>query len=1203
MKNNKFKYIVLTVIITVAIMAAIFIYFSPSKPKISNYSSDSNYQTAPLSDVKKTEVNQVALSRTKKLTDEDAIRKIQQGDDHIASVINYKPESGQSAQSKFLIDKNGCEALNGRWIDSLKYCDKVGLTREELNELEKSKNNCAAGKWNYELSLCTEGMTEDEINRLLALKAQCVANWNVFAQRCEDAKDKSAIESLLKRKNECVSKGKQWNYLLGLCDIGSDFTNEILQRKKDCSPDDWNVKLLLCTSGMSEAEIASLLKNKQSCEDKGFRWNYKVQACDLDGGMSTSKLWSQIQDCRKSGGEWDYSLRMCSNAYDTKLLSDLKKEYEICSNKGAQWDYALQTCKDKCLTTDAVKFLKNTQYDCQTKGKIWNPVLKTCDVNNKKEEDKLQNKKLECITSGGCWNADLQMCSNSIAPQELKELLHRKKQCQLSGGKWLYDLGLCDNQLSKEQMELLKLKKKSCEDRGYKWNYIAQVCNDGSADIQQILKDIKDCRDSGGSWNYAITKCVNVAVSTKTDKVKETCLAENKVWDEKNKLCKPNLSKLDREALEAKKSSCIKSGKIWDDKQLSCTTGNKALDSLMEATKKTCEASGNKWDYLNDKCIIATTSKNLSLQDQLSNTCELAGFKWVSELKTCSNNFTEKQLADLIAKKRDCLSKGYDWDYDLQMCTSDDVAYYRKIKNKCISEGYTWDTFQKKCNGDINSRDKSTPSKEVTLKSKNADQLMKEQLACTKAGGLWNTELEQCSLEINDIDANILIAQKKACEKNGNYWNSIIERCVEEDSINELKALENDKENCKIINGKWDYLLGVCNTGNFSDQYLKDLKLQYSRCMQNGYKWNSQLQMCEIPENRKKIPVLISTKNQCLNEGKDWDYQNQRCNNKLSFPGVKLPDQAQQALQQLLGEAKSKVSDAYNNMSNEVKSQVTSAPFAINIVTTPQELEKMLQNNAIKNKGVVEGGKKEAIVLPSARFYAVLLSSVNSDYTKIPVTAEIVSGVLRGARILGTFTLPKWTDSITLEFTKMVYKGDVYDIDAVAFDISNMQPGLSDDVDNHYLFRYGSLGLATILSGYAEVMQGVQSTQVLTQNGTQSIVQQLPSPTDQVFMSVGKGASHFIKPLSENINRPPTVTVDTGRSFGLYFISPVYKNGSKSTASDTSLIKDYSDKYKGVIESGEEKIKSLNSNTSSGDKYSFAPDQTAIDQSKKILNS
>lgn len=168
---------------------------------------------------------------------------------------------------------------------------------------------------------------------------------------------------------------------------------------------------------------------------------------------------------------------------------------------------------------------------------------------------------------------------------------------------------------------------------------------------------------------------------------------------------------------------------------------------------------------------------------------------------------------------------------------------------------------------------------------------------------------------------------------------------------------------------------------------------------------------------------------------------------------------------------------------------------------------------------------------------AVLETGVNSDEPS-PILAKIVSGPLKGTRLIGSINVTG--EKVILAFTtaSIPRHPKSVGIQAVAIDANTSRTALATSVDNHYFLKYGVLLGATFLGGYADALTNNNKTTIV-QNGQ---VIQVPNDgmttkelTQQGLGSVGKELANQAKQTSQALK--PTITVDSGTAMGILILS------------------------------------------------------------------
>ena len=194
------------------------------------------------------------------------------------------------------------------------------------------------------------------------------------------------------------------------------------------------------------------------------------------------------------------------------------------------------------------------------------------------------------------------------------------------------------------------------------------------------------------------------------------------------------------------------------------------------------------------------------------------------------------------------------------------------------------------------------------------------------------------------------------------------------------------------------------------------------------------------------------------------------------------------------------------------------------------------KNIASKNTTILKRNDK-LLRLSGDKDFAIIEGELNSDI-KSPVLAKILSGPLKGGRLLGEFTLDN--DHVTIRFNKLSYKQNSIAINAIAIDPDKFQVGLADFVDRHLVTRYGSLFATSFLEG---VFEAIKRNPVVYSTGNTNVQEasQL-SRKEQMLQAAGKTGQAFTPFAKQYFNKPTTVKLNQGRGIGVLFIDKVIIN-------------------------------------------------------------
>lgn len=172
-----------------------------------------------------------------------------------------------------------------------------------------------------------------------------------------------------------------------------------------------------------------------------------------------------------------------------------------------------------------------------------------------------------------------------------------------------------------------------------------------------------------------------------------------------------------------------------------------------------------------------------------------------------------------------------------------------------------------------------------------------------------------------------------------------------------------------------------------------------------------------------------------------------------------------------------------------------------------------------------------------SQYYTTTAFAINSDDGG-PALAVIGEGPLKGAKLQGEYQLNELAKAVNISYDKMSYKGKTYDIDAVAYNLDTDRPVLADDVDNHYFERYGGLFLSAFVASYADTLEN-QTTVVGDSGNVTSINDPLEKESDRIKSALGGPASILAEELRDNLDRPVTVYVDSGKGAGVLFLEDI----------------------------------------------------------------
>lgn len=191
-----------------------------------------------------------------------------------------------------------------------------------------------------------------------------------------------------------------------------------------------------------------------------------------------------------------------------------------------------------------------------------------------------------------------------------------------------------------------------------------------------------------------------------------------------------------------------------------------------------------------------------------------------------------------------------------------------------------------------------------------------------------------------------------------------------------------------------------------------------------------------------------------------------------------------------------------------------------------------------------DNGQPKTVIKTGDILFAVLDTSVNSDEPG-PILATIVSGPFKGAKLIGSFNLPKTGDKMVISFNTMSVPGAsrTVSISAYAIDPNTARTALTSRTNHHYLYRYGALFASSFLEGFGNAFQSANTTVTIggTGGGNNITVQNgLNRSTLQnaviALATLGKSWGQVAR---QEFNIPTTVEVFSGTGLGILFTQDV----------------------------------------------------------------
>ena len=251
--------------------------------------------------------------------------------------------------------------------------------------------------------------------------------------------------------------------------------------------------------------------------------------------------------------------------------------------------------------------------------------------------------------------------------------------------------------------------------------------------------------------------------------------------------------------------------------------------------------------------------------------------------------------------------------------------------------------------------------------------------------------------------------------------------------------------------------------------------------------------------------------------------------------------EAIQALAQAMSASASSILGSHAPTAGRI-TQVTPENFLDPVPVTLADGTVVSNNNQFSADAFAQQSIQEEIIqtilVPSGTInYAQILIEANSDVPG-PVLAQLVSGPLSGARLIGSFTTAE--DVLVLSFNSIVVDGFNQSISAIAIDPNTTLPGVATDVNNRYWQRIVLPAAARFLEGVgAAIAQDTETTvtvsgdTVVEETSSLDLEQELGRGAEEGFQEIAE----FMDEQSDGIQ--PLIRVRRGTPVGIFFTEPV----------------------------------------------------------------
>lgn len=338
-----------------------------------------------------------------------------------------------------------------------------------------------------------------------------------------------------------------------------------------------------------------------------------------------------------------------------------------------------------------------------------------------------------------------------------------------------------------------------------------------------------------------------------------------------------------------------------------------------------------------------------------------------------------------------------------------------------------------------------------------------------------------------------------------------------------------------------------------SPAYIAAVEQQNEQALEDALKKNESVLPVptETPEDRLEIPQQEEKSEDPLHK---W--------RRLQEERVERDMREQEAVEAVTVLDSQQQADALKQMSESMTQQMQSI-LSKNVENKTFHYVGLLKKQAQSGEGSAtnpQGGQpagspsaansvgeeevEREIIIPTGEIeYAQTLIEANSDIQG-PVLAQMLTGPLKGSRLIGTFTVAE-ENYLILNFTTAVVDGKDYSITAVALDPDTSLSGMATDVDHRYFRRIVMPAAAAFVTGFATAVAETGRTDVVvsgSDSGTAVVSEtEEADEEERVATGVKEASSEVSEMLKDYGEVEPLVIIKAGTPVGVLFTAPVYE--------------------------------------------------------------
>lgn len=178
------------------------------------------------------------------------------------------------------------------------------------------------------------------------------------------------------------------------------------------------------------------------------------------------------------------------------------------------------------------------------------------------------------------------------------------------------------------------------------------------------------------------------------------------------------------------------------------------------------------------------------------------------------------------------------------------------------------------------------------------------------------------------------------------------------------------------------------------------------------------------------------------------------------------------------------------------------------------------------------------ILRPGDILYGETLVTIDSD-NSTPALVEIVSGDLRGSRLVGGFTADRRSETLVVNFTNITLPdGRTTDIEAFAVDARSAQIAVSSDVERRFISRYAPILASTFISAYADALSQPDQT-VIGVGDAREVITSSRTARQSLFAGLGAATGVIAQDVAQGTPVGPRIILRSGYPVAILVVEPV----------------------------------------------------------------